>query len=661
MTPFQPRTPDQRRIVAAQLFRHGSCVLGLPTGGGKTRLAVEFVRSRPGTSLYLAPTRALAQDVYRQWCALFPEQVVSRFDGDHPGTLAELEQATIRVMTPERLDLCLRRPSMHQRWLSQVRLCVVDEIHNLGSSRTDDDGRRAACLEGALLCLQSVNPLVSILGLSATLENQFEVAQWLDATYYRSLQRPVALYWETLVYRNPQDKLRVFLTKVRGIVADGYQVLVFCQARTRCQDLAIALQAAGIKADYHHAGRPEAERTAVEALYQSQDIMVLCATSTLSQGIGGPHNVIVYDLTRGRQRDWLGPDEVQQMAGRCGRLGDTEGVVTLMTHTNEQTLAQRYMTTDLRPVTSRLGQPTALRDRLLVAVEGGYITTVAQAERFFSRSLAAYQGQTLDLPGAVAHLVETDVLAQATDGTLTTTPVGRIAAQSMLTAPAVQQLVDAQSQPDYTYFDLLLHLCLLPDFQPLLPVRREGVVAANAALARESSFCLAQPLTASQLSDRVHTALAARLWTRLGHYERVAQRLGYDYPQEVQKVVTECRRLVVVLETIVTEFPVPDGAGIDRSTQVTALGYLLELGVDESLLALMQVEGVGPKKARRLRQAGINDVATLAALDELPEIPGMTADWLIATVAKARALTTPVSYQAAAAPVHRFRLGVSTF
>lgn len=657
MSPFQPRTQDQRRILSARLFTHSSCVLGLPTGGGKTRLAAEFVRARQGTSLYLAPTKALAQAVFREWRALFPERVVGLFDGDHPGTLAELEQTAIRVMTPERLDLCLRRPQMH-RWLSAVRLCIVDEIHNLGTSRAQVDGRRSACLEGLLLCLQSLNPLVSILGLSATLENQFEVAQWLEATYYRSLQRPVALYWETLFYRNPQDKLRVFLSRVRDIVADGYQVLVFCQARTRCQDLATALQAADIKADYHHAGRSEAERHAVELRYQAQDIMVLCATSTLSQGIGGPHNVIVYDLTRGRQRSRLEQDEVQQMAGRCGRLGDTEGVVTLMAHTNERGLAKAYSTTGLRPVQSRLGQPEQLRERLLVAVEGGYAINLEQVERFFSRSLAAYQGLDLDVRGAIAHLVETDVLTQNADGILNSTVVGSIAAQSMLPAPAVQLLVKSQQQTNCTYFDLLLTLCLLPDC-PLLPVRREGLAAANGALAQEDSFLLTQPLAVNQFSDRVHTALAARLWTRLGSYDQAAQRLGYGYPQELEKVVAECKRLVAVLETVVTEFPAPDGEGVSRSTQVTALGYQLELGVDESLLELMQVEGIGPKKARRLRQAGIGTVATLASLVELPELPGITADWLTDTIAKARSLSETVSYRAAVPPKHAFRLKAS--
>ena len=654
MTSFQPRTPDQKRILLAQLPAHGSCVLGLPTGGGKTRMAAEFVKARPGTSLYLAPTKALAQSVYREWRELFPDRTVGLFDGDHPGTLAELEQAEIRVMTPERLDLCLRRPSMHERWLSGVGLCVVDEIHNLGTNRAKDDGRRSACLEGALICLQSLNPIVSILGLSATLENQFEVASWLEATYYRSLQRPVELYWETLLYRNTQDKLRVFLSKVRGIVADGYQVLVFCQSRSRCQDLATALQNAGIKADYHHAGRSESDRHAVELLYQAQDIQVLCATSTLAQGIGGPHNVIVYDLTRGRDRIRLQQDEVQQMAGRCGRLGDTEGIVTLMTHTNEQQLAAQYMTTGLKPVLSRLGQPGQLCERVLVAVEGGYATNVEQSERFFSRSLAAYQGMDLDLTGAIATLVETGVLTQDADGTLETTPIGSIAAQSMLPAPAVQLLVDSQQQA-CTYFDLLLILCLLPDF-PLLPMRRAGLEAANAALAQEDSFLLSQPLAVDQLSDRVHTALVARLWTRLGDYGPTARRLGYDYPQEIEKTVSECRRVLAILETVDAEFPAPDDEGVSRNTQITALSYQLELGVDETLLELMQVEGVGPNKARRLRQAGIGTVADLAALLELPEIPGVTTDWLLGAIEKARSLAEPVSYRAGVPPGHTFRL-----
>jgi len=665
--PLSPVSPDQRRIVAAGLFKSGSCVLGLPTGAGKTRLAVEYIRSRHGTSLYLAPTKALAQSVWREWQKQFPDRTVRIFDGDHPGTLQELESADILVMTPERLDLCLRRPIMHRRWLSRLGLCVVDEIHNLGSSRSDDDGRRAACLEGVLLCLQSVNPLISILGLSATLSNQFDIAQWLEGTYYRSLQRPVKLHWETLVYRDPRsEKLRLLINRVRNIVADGYQVLVFCQSRTRCQDLATALQGAGIKADYHHAGRVDSERLAVELLYKAQDIMVLCTTSTLSQGIGGPHNVILYDLTRGRERSALGLDEVQQMAGRCGRIGDTGGVVTLMTHHNEQSLAQRYMTTEPQPVISRLAQPGQLAERVLVAVDGGYATTLEQAERFFNRSLAAYQGLSLDLTGVITKLIRDEVLEQDRDGTLSSTPLGSIAAQTMVSAIAVKQLVACQ-QPGYTYFDYLLVLCLLADFQPLRVSR--DLTTLNHLLTQESSLLLLQLTQSSQsvlqrcptlkraeISDRVSTALTVRLWTRWGNYETVAQQLGYGYPQEVQKVVEECQRLLLVLETVSTEFPLADEAELSQSTQITALGYMLTLGVDETLLGLMQLEGVGPKKARLLQQAGINDLEALVALDELPIIPGIAASFLVQTVQQARSLAAPMDYREPVVAAHGYRL-----
>jgi len=70
----------------------------------------------------------------------------------------------------------------------------------------------------------------------------------------------------------------------------------------------------------------------------------------------------------------------------------------------------------------------------------------------------------------------------------------------------------------------------------------------------------------------------------------------------------------------------------------------------------MQLEGVGPKKARLLQQAGINDLEALVALDELPIIPGIAASFLVQTVQQARSLTSPMDYREPVVAAHGYRL-----
>ena len=64
---------------------------------------------------------------------LEPIPTVSIFDGDHPTPIGAYQRTSILLMTPERLDLCLRHPSTQSAgsWLRSVGICVVDEVQTI--------------------------------------------------------------------------------------------------------------------------------------------------------------------------------------------------------------------------------------------------------------------------------------------------------------------------------------------------------------------------------------------------------------------------------------------------------------------------------------------------------------------------------------------------
>ncbi|WP_344612107.1 DEAD/DEAH box helicase [Dactylosporangium salmoneum] len=148
---------------------------------------------------------------------------------------------------------------------------------------------------------------------------------------------------------------------------------------------------------YHHADVPEAVRQRLEAAYRAGTIRVLCATSTLSQGVNLPTKTVIIPDT------WRGPGqqitvrEFWNLAGRAGRaFRETEGHVILVADTEAQArrLASRYLSrTNTEPVTSRLYE---LYRRLAVARLGRTQMSVAE--------LAA-----LDLPDPIGS--DTDALA----------------------------------------------------------------------------------------------------------------------------------------------------------------------------------------------------------------------------------------------------------
>jgi hypothetical protein len=110
---------------------------------------------------------------------------------------------------------------------------------------------------------------------------------------------------------------------------------------------------------YHHADVPEAVRHALERAYRRGALRVLCATSTLSQGVNLPTKTVLVCGTM-RNREPLTIRDFLNTAGRAGRpFRESEGHVILVA-TNEREAAElrsRYLDfPQLEPVESRLVQ-----------------------------------------------------------------------------------------------------------------------------------------------------------------------------------------------------------------------------------------------------------------------------------------------------------------
>ncbi|WP_432163945.1 DEAD/DEAH box helicase [Streptomyces tendae] len=109
---------------------------------------------------------------------------------------------------------------------------------------------------------------------------------------------------------------------------------------------------------YHHSEVPQAVRHCLERAYRNGALRVLCATSTLSQGMNLPtKTVIVPDTWRG-QNDRVSVRDFWNTAGRAGRAGrETEGHVILIAKdaNNARELRRRYLDRDkIEPVVSTL-------------------------------------------------------------------------------------------------------------------------------------------------------------------------------------------------------------------------------------------------------------------------------------------------------------------
>lgn len=185
--------PPQRRTLAEQGLLGSSrraVVVSLPTSSGKTLIAqfrmlqaLNQFEDRKGWVAYLAPTRALVNQVTRQLRRDFEplglqiERVspAMEIDGVEADMLKESHDETqfrVLVATPEKFDLMLR-----QGWEEKIgrplSLVVVDEAHTI------QEGERGLRLELLLATINRECREAQFLLLTPFIQNAREVARWL--------------------------------------------------------------------------------------------------------------------------------------------------------------------------------------------------------------------------------------------------------------------------------------------------------------------------------------------------------------------------------------------------------------------------------------------------------------------------------------------------
>ena len=100
----------------------------------------------------------------------------------------------------------------------------------------------------------------------------------------------------------------------------------------------------------HHSGLSDEIRSLIEWLAEEQDLKVLCATTTIAQGINFPVSSVFLASHKYPYGQPMSPREFWNLAGRAGRIGqDSVGVIGLARSNNEHEVKQfvREATGDL--------------------------------------------------------------------------------------------------------------------------------------------------------------------------------------------------------------------------------------------------------------------------------------------------------------------------
>lgn len=287
-TPFFSRfgqlTEVQLRAVP-ELLAGRNLVIISPAASGKTEAAVAPLVERllgDGREanrlalLYVSPTRALVNDLYRRLVGPleYLELKVGRKTGDHPA-VDESALPFLLITTPESFDSLLCRHPMIFRRLGAV---ILDELHLLDNTPRGDQ------LRLLLERLRLINPgVLQYCALSATIDDREIGSRYFPNPVVVSVASMREI--EHVLLKVDESWPQVVVEELRR--RECRKVLCFFNARSQAEGASRRLDRPPFKERVwvHHASLTRQVREQVEELMNRQRTGLLCCTSTLELGI----------------------------------------------------------------------------------------------------------------------------------------------------------------------------------------------------------------------------------------------------------------------------------------------------------------------------------------------------------------------------------------
>ncbi|KPM39806.1 putative helicase mug81 [Neonectria ditissima] len=432
-----------------------------PTGAGKTDAAMLTILHTIGQNVtpnpfedltatefavnvddfkivYVAPMKALAAEVTDKlgkrlaWLGIKCRE----YTGDMQLTKSEIVQTQIIVTTPEKWDVVTRKGTGDTELVQKVRLLIIDEVHMLHDER-------GAVLESLVARterqVESTQSLIRIVGLSATLPNYIDVADFLKVNknagmfYFDASFRPVPLEQHFIGVKGKAGSKQsresidnVAFDKVKEMLERDHQVMVFVHSRRdtmltarmlhqkateefcvdlfdpsfhpnyeqACRDIKSSrskdireLLSKGI--GIHHAGMARADRNLMERFFAEGVLKVLCCTATLAWGVNLPAAAVVikgtqvYSAQEGKFVD-LGILDVLQIFGRAGRPQFEDTGIGMICTTHDKLTHYLTAVTEQQPIESKFS--AKLVDNLNAEISLGTVTSIPDAVQWIGYS-----------------------------------------------------------------------------------------------------------------------------------------------------------------------------------------------------------------------------------------------------------------------------------
>lgn len=303
---FRPLQEDIIHSVCA-----GKDTLGLmPTGGGKSITFQVPALSMEGICVVVTPLIALMRDQVDNLRRLGIKATAVYSGMSRQEIITQLENCIFGnykflYISPERLGT-----EIFQTKLQAMNVCllVVDESHCI--SQWGYDFRPSYF---SIADIREQLPGIPVLALTATATQEVvdDIQERLHFKEKNVFKKSFIRKNLAYIVRHTEDKIET-LTYILGKVPGT--AIVYVRNRKRTKEIALALQQAGISADYFHAGLNREEKSLRQKRWKENECRVIVSTNAFGMGIDKPDVRLVVHI------DMPGSlEEYYQEAGRAGR------------------------------------------------------------------------------------------------------------------------------------------------------------------------------------------------------------------------------------------------------------------------------------------------------------------------------------------------------
>eukprot|EP00474_Spongospora_subterranea_P002288 CRZ02746.1 hypothetical protein [Spongospora subterranea] len=676
-------------IVFEDLYHSDkSIVVAAPTASGKTVLfelaILRLFSSQQDRSrfkaVYIAPLKALCNEKLQSWQSRFGNLGLKccEFTGDSNNDVNRIASNHIIITTPEKLDASSRRWQENKFFFDNIGLMMIDEVHTVGEPRG-----RGICLEALITrCLtmgirkkeQNDNCPASTMrfvAVSATVPNADELGSWLQAKHFQFGDnfRPVPLQYHVFGYpiRKQQSYYPFDMSlnyKVFDIIrqySSGRPALVFCSSRAGClkcakqvlesaassgfrfvkdheheQSLKVhsqQLKDASLRDIFcrgvaiHTAALSAEDRQLILGNFVAGRILVLCATTTLAQGVNLPAGLVIVKGTQVYNKSPSGFTEhssatILQMIGRAGRPQfDDFGVAIVMTTANMGTFYENLLKGQ-KPIESHLLAGNAA-EHLNAEISMRTINTVHEAVKWMQNTFGSVRMKKCPSQfGISAREIEDPAAYQTVLENRIRHSIATLESAGMVES----QLLDSRVIPTRLGVTMAKFYLKIPTARLIADIPRNidmcGLINIIASSIEFVDMPIRQgekaPLNAANNKETIRFAFKGKVKTlvhKISILLLCALQSASSSPFQLNLLDQDLKNALDIAKRITRAVTEYHGAS-DKSFSVYLNSLLLHKAFErrmwhDSQYSVRQIEGIGMKKAAQLIAAGITSIDKL--------------------------------------------------